>query len=102
MPLTVELWTELTDPTVEARVVHVRLPRSTETDRRFELLKWVDPWGDTVFNRAQCSDLVAELALACDDFGDGVPAGVEALMKVKALAERATSEPHSYLVFIGD
>lgn len=101
MPLTVELWTELSDPTVEARVVHVRLPRSTNTDPRFQLLKWVDPWGDTVFNRAQCSDLVAELALACESVDDA-PADVKALVEVKTLAERAASEPHSYLVFVGD
>jgi hypothetical protein len=102
MPLTVELWTELTDPTIEERVVHVRLPRSTASDGRFQLLKWVDPWGDTVFNSAQCFDLVAELALACESVDDEEPAHLKALVDVKALAERAASEPHSYLVFIGD
>jgi hypothetical protein len=102
MPLTVELWTELTNPTVEGRVVGVKLPRDLATDDHFHLLKWVDPWGDTVFNRAQCSDLVAELALACDHFEKGTFAEMKALAEVKALAERAAAEPHSYLVFVGD
>lgn len=100
MLITVELWTELTDPTIEDRVLHVRLPRSTATDGRFQLLKWVDPWGDTVFNRAQCADLVAELALACESLDDD--GALKALVEVKSLATRAASEPHSYLVFIGD
>lgn len=83
-------------------MLHVRLPRCTATDGRFKLLKWVDPWGDTVFNRAQCSELVAELALARESVDDDEPGDFKALADVMALAERAASEPHSYLVFVGD
>lgn len=96
MPITVELWTELTNPIVEGQVLAISLPRELATDLRFPLLKWVDPWGDTVFNRAQCAELVAELELASEVFGD------DGLAPVLALAGRAASEPHSYLVFIGD
>lgn len=96
MPITVELWTALSSPNVEDRVVGVVLPRDLEGDVRFELLKWVDPWGDTVFNRAQCRSLVAELLRAEEIFGSDV------FSRLVRLAERAASEPHLYLVFIGD
>jgi hypothetical protein len=102
MPLTVELWTELANPVVEAQVLGVRLPKDVATNERFHLLKWVDPWGDTVFNRAQCSELVSELELACELLGEDDLIEVRALTEVKVLAEHASAEPHSYLVFVGD
>ena len=56
----------------------------------------VDPYRNTVFNRAQCSVLDAELGIAVAEHG------VEALDDVRPLAQGAATDPHLYLVFVGD
>lgn len=95
MPITVELRTEFANTEAEERLVGINLPSELPGDLRFELLKWLDPWGDTVFNRGQCQALVAEIALAESTFGCDLTA-------LRKLAERAALEPHTYLAFIGD
>ena len=66
---------------------------------RFPMLAHVDPYGDTIFNRAQMSALVEELETIQPDL-DG-----EALSTARALRvliEAHASSPHRYLWFIGD
>ncbi len=69
-------------------------------DESFACLRFVDPYGDATFNRAQMTALVAELERIRikaitrpeQDLLDGI----------KRLAQRCLSEPHLYLKFYGD
>lgn len=69
-------------------------------DESFACLRFVDPYGDTTFNRAQSEALVAELerirakATAQREH--------ELLDGIKRLAQRCQSEPHLYVKFYGD
>ncbi|MDX6549826.1 MAG: hypothetical protein QOJ31_510 [Gaiellales bacterium] len=96
MPITVELWTEIVDPKVEARFEGLVLPEEVRTNPRLDVLKWVDPWGDTVFNRAQCGQLLNELEIVADAFDQ------MQLAELRELATRAVRDVHTYLVFVGD
>lgn len=69
-------------------------------DPDFPLLRWVDPYGDTVFNRRQAEALLEELArLQRPDLGAREAA---ALARLRKLAEHCAREPHLYLRFRGD
>ncbi len=96
MPINVELWTELANPQIELGLEGLVLPDEVWTDARFDVLKWVDPYGDTVFNRAQCGRLIEELRYLGDR-----PSDVK-LAHLRELAMRALGEVHTYLVFVGD
>lgn len=63
-------------------------------------LRFVDPWGDTVFNQAQIPQLLVELRNERIMQKD---AEIRAhLEKVAHLVERAVGETHTYVKFIGD
>jgi hypothetical protein len=94
MPFNVQLRGEEHD--VETAINGVVIPSDVLADPRFDLLRWVDPYGDTVFNRAQCEALDAELGIAVREHG------VAALDDVRLLAQRAANGVHLYLVFVGD
>jgi hypothetical protein len=58
------------------------------------MLKYLDKWGDTIFNRHQCAQLKRELA----DFTD---LGVD-LTSLHDAIDRCIDGNHLYLWFIGD
>jgi hypothetical protein len=61
-------------------------------------LRFIDPYGDTTFNRLQLPVLAAELRAAA-------ASSAASRERVKALArfvEAAGEEPHHYVKFIGD
>ena len=63
-------------------------------------LRFVDPYGDAVFNQAQIPELLHELRgeiAECRDIE--VRAQLE---KVVRLVERAVKQAHTYIKFIGD
>jgi hypothetical protein len=65
------------------------------------LMRGVDPYGDTVFNRIQADDLVNEvdrLATA----NDATPMERRGLARLRVMAERCRDSVHLYLWFIGD
>jgi hypothetical protein len=71
-----------------------------ETDSRFVCLRFVDPYGDTLFNRIQAEYLEADLRLLsreCRDPGDGM-----LIERVISLVSACRAEPHRYVKFIGD
>jgi hypothetical protein len=71
------------------------------TNGRFsktQLLKYLVPWGDAVFNSVQAQDLVDDIRLV--SAGNIEPSLKEHLLEVKTLVERL--ETRSYLWFIGD
>lgn len=62
-------------------------------------MRFIDPYGDTVFNRTQCGVLRDEwVALA-----DGAPEAVQRWIDdVAALIERCSTDMHLYVRFSGD
>ena len=69
-------------------------------DSRFTCLRFVDPYGDTVFNHLQVRailDELSQLELVCKDHSVRGMIG-----QLRTLADRCLSEPHLYLKLIGD
>ena len=68
--------------------------------RAFPLLRFIDPYGDTVFNRLQMESLLLELErIGAPSLGQGER---ELLSKIAELARRGRAEPHLVLKFRGD
>ena len=67
---------------------------------RFLLLRYVDPYGNTVFNRKQMEQILVELeqikrvSRASEE--------IERVLQLADMARRCQSEPHLYLKFYGD
>lgn len=69
-------------------------------DESFACLRFVDPYGDTVFNRIQIETFIRELERIRIK---ATTKEEQALLdRLRALAERCQSEPHLYLKFYGD
>ena len=60
------------------------------------LLKYLDPYGDTVFNTVQMNDLIIDLRQLAKH---GEEQQIEELIR---LAVRCREETHTYLTFYGD
>ena len=76
---------------------------SRATQRAFagtRLLKYLVPWGDTVFNQAQADDLHADI-VQVKDANRHTPL-FDILADVEPLVARLSRETHAYLWFIGD
>jgi hypothetical protein len=88
--------TVLDDLGVIARLAMARWPGLTES----LCLRFVEPWGDAVFNQTQLPFLLAELhsevRLATD------AKFKEHLQRVVSLVESAQDQAHVYVKFIGD
>lgn len=63
-------------------------------------LRFVDPWGDTVFNQAQIPVLLAELREVAS--ASAQPELRAHLDKVVGLVQRSLEQMHTYIKFIGD
>ena len=69
-------------------------------DDSFLLLKYVDRYGETVFNTVQMDDLLGDIdRLAALDLQ---PIERRGLARLRVMAKRCRDEPHMYLWFIGD
>ncbi len=102
MGLVVELQTE--DGTAVARVedptniLHKLLPSAD--DNSSVCLRFIDWYGDTVFNRLQMEGFLAEWRrLRKPELSSEAE---ELLTRIEVLARRCRSEPHFYLKFVGD
>jgi len=69
-------------------------------DLRFTCLRFVDPYGDTVFNRVHLVPLLEDLRLLRESCNSSQEESV--LNQIEALIERCRGEPHLYLKLIGD
>lgn len=69
---------------------------NTPPEGDFKLLKYLDPYGDTVFNNLQMNDLIEDLRVLQ---GKEVNDLVE---EVVTLTKECKAESHTYLVFYGD
>ena len=69
-------------------------------DDSYTCLRFIDPYGDTYFNRLQMRLFIAEWGRTF-----GMPHSEKAkelFGRIKGLAERCAIEPHLYLKFMGD
>jgi hypothetical protein len=72
--------------------------RPTYDDPRFKLIRYIDPYGDTVFNWLQMDDFLADWRLFS---ATAIDERAQLLLKqVEELAQKI--RPHLYLRFIGD
>jgi hypothetical protein len=81
-----------------ANILHRLLP--SHDDATYHCLRYVDWYGDTVFNRLQMEAVLPELdriRLGARESGER-----ELVDRVKELAHRCQAEPHLYLKFYGD
>ena len=88
---------------VLAEVGDPKMILARATKRAFSgtrLLKYVVPWGDAVFNRAQADDLVSDIVEVKSSTAD--PGLLDILAKIEPLVARLSSETHAYLWFVGD
>ena len=86
---------EVGDP---RNLLHRLLPPSA--DASFSCLRFIDPYGDTVFNQMQIETFLAELARVAATATTGPE--LDLLQKIRELAERCKSEPHLHIKFYGD
>ena len=88
----------LEDETREAIVIlssRLTIPSTVDLNS-YKLLQYLDPYGDTIFNRNQIDDLIIDLKRLDKLATDSV------IKQVLALAERCKDEVHTYLCFNGD
>ena len=69
-------------------------------DESFQCLRFVDPYGDTVFNRVQMPTFISELERVQQQADSDRERG--RLVEVGRLAERCLREVHLYVRFFGD
>ena len=69
-------------------------------DKHFACLRFVDPYGNTIFNRPQMPTVLAELRAIRGNAS--TPEQETLLNAIEELAQAAQGEPHLYLKFIGD
>jgi hypothetical protein len=96
MAWTVQLRTEqgaILDQLIVARLPVDRVP--AREDASSAVLRFIDPFGDTILNPAQAHALVGELLAA------PTPDAV-ARDQLIAIAERCAADVHQYLRFVGD
>ena len=69
-------------------------------DERFHSLRFIDLYGDTVFNRLQMNEFLAEWEMLSERASTLEQR--ELLDEVRALASMCRRQPHLYLKFCGD
>jgi hypothetical protein len=69
-------------------------------DSRFSCLRFVDPYGDTVFNCLQMAGLLGDLRILKGQPESGGREGT--IRRIEELAEVCQNESHQYIKFIGD
>lgn len=69
-------------------------------ERAFELIGFIDPYGNTVFNRLQMAKFLDEWDVLTAKVSSESERAY--LGKISALARRVAREPHLYLKFEGD
>ena len=67
-------------------------------ERRFALLKYIDPYDDTTFNGLMCRDLIKDL----QELKNMQPHAQHNLDSLIELAQACIDDPHTYLKFDGD
>ena len=92
-------WTVVVEGEDKGRIASLSAEFETEVNldpETFRLLCYLDPYGDTTFNRFQLEDLLRDLALLLAM--EPNPVGDELL----ALVKRGQEGVHQYVCFYGD
>jgi hypothetical protein len=71
-----------------------------EFTQNSKLLKYIDPYGDTVFNHLQMDDLIAEITDLLNTHGFKYPNNY--LKDILILAKECKDGIHKYIRFYGD
>ena len=69
-------------------------------DASYSCIRFIDPYGDTIFNRLQAAAMIAEWDTLKDSFLANNAGALWA--DVRALIVCCSQEPHLYLRFAGD
>lgn len=69
-------------------------------DSAFPLLRYVDPYGNTIFNRQQMQEVEEELSILIQKVSSDKQR--EILLRIQAIAEKCKKHPHWLLRFRGD
>lgn len=69
-------------------------------DGSYSCVRFIDPYGDTIFNRLQAAAMIAEWDALKDSFL--LKNAGELWADVRGLIVRCSQEPHLYLRFVGD
>jgi hypothetical protein len=85
----------LVDP---KNILHDVLP--SQTDTSFVCLRFIDWYGNTVFNSLQFGYVIEEFERIKQSSSD--PEAIELMTSIIRLVERALREHHSYVRFVGD
>jgi hypothetical protein len=78
-------------------ILHQLLPSE---DRSYQYLRFIDWYGDTVFNRLQIQAFLIEWDRIIDSARTSDATAL--LARIRELALRCSQEPHLYLRFSGD
>ena len=99
MPIRVELINETGEVERSANGCGGLLGR-VAGDEGSRVVRYIDPFGDTYFNRVQMPDFLADWEERYPRAGPNEDEGC--WLEVKALAEECIRQPHLYLRFVGD
>ena len=66
-------------------------------NENFKLIRYLDPYGDAVFNHLQMQDLISDLENLTK-----IDRNNQLVVEIISLAKRCIEESHLYLVFYGD
>jgi hypothetical protein len=69
-------------------------------DKNYYCIKYINPYGDTVFNYLQMDDFISELKQIKSNSSDEKVK--ELIDKIIQLAERCKQKVHTYIKFYGD
>jgi len=69
-------------------------------DTRFSMLRYIDPYGNTIFNGDQMYPLLEELDRLAHEVSSEEGKGL--LAQIRELAIHCRDHPHEFLRFIGD
>jgi hypothetical protein len=82
---------------VEIESVNKELFIKKTNNNDFKLIKYLDPYGDTIFNNLQMKDIIADMEIIAK-----MEPNNKLIDEIILLAKRCMNEPHLYLVFYGD
>jgi hypothetical protein len=69
-------------------------------DESFPMLRFIDPYGNTLFNTNQMFGFLSEWDRLIGAINDDEIS--KFMMRVRSMAERCQKNPHTFLRFIGD
>ena len=79
-------------------IIAIHLPPLS--DQSYHCVRFIDPYGDTYFNRVQMETFLLEWGRVFDKVQE--KEAKRLFVEIKTLAHRCQEEVHTYLKFLGD